>query len=100
MDAGLRVGTGAPALPAPVQRVQGCTGARFRGPVSDDDRRIRVQIYVGSQIVRGTTGDLSGEQVTFVPDDGSETREVQLERVFRNAKLEDSHAEKLAKMLD
>ena len=49
------------------QRIQGPSGARFRGPVAHDDGLLRVQIYTASDVaggrptlVRGATASLDG----------------------------------------
>ena len=59
------------------QRIQGPSGARFRGPLAHDDGLLRVQIYTASDVaggrptlVRGTTASLDGEIVAFLPEGG------------------------------
>ena len=84
-------------------RIQGRTGARFRGPLDGDDGLLRIQIYVASDtpgkgptLVRGTTASLDGEFITFLPEAGGAELQVPCAEVFRHAKEEASHSEKQA----
>ena len=73
----------AEAAAAGPQRIQGPSGARFRGPLAHDDGLLRVQIYTASDVaggrptlVRGATASLDGEIVAFLPESGGPEMQV------------------------
>ena len=89
----------AEAAAAGPQRIQGPSGARFRGPLAHDDGLLRVQIYTASDVaggrptlVRGTTASLDGEIVAFLPEGGGPELQVPRAEVSRLAKQENSHS--------